>query len=72
MATASEILQQAIRSQAKRARASANRALRLAEFVSEQDRDDLLRYSEELNAEAAALEKQADALSDPIERRPRK
>lgn len=72
MATALESLQQAIRSQAVRARASANRALRLAEFVSERDRDDLLRYSEELNAEAAALEKQADALSDPIERRPRK
>lgn len=71
MATALESLQQAIRSQAVRARASANRALRLAEFVSERDRDDLLRYSEELNAEAAALEKQADALSDPIERRPR-
>lgn len=64
MATASETHQQAIRSQARRARASANRARRLADFVSDRDRDELLRYSEEMNAEAASLEEQADALSD--------
>lgn len=71
MATASETRQQAIRSQAMRARAAANRAKRLAEFVSDRDRDDLLRYSEEMNAEAAALERQAQALSDATGRRPR-
>jgi hypothetical protein len=71
MATALESLQEAIRSQAMRARASANRAIRLAEFVSDQDRDDLLRYGEELNAEAASLERQADSLSDATEHRRR-
>ncbi|OJU47107.1 MAG: hypothetical protein BGN99_29965 [Alphaproteobacteria bacterium 65-37] len=71
MATALESLQQAIRSRALHARTSANRALRLAGFVSERDRDNLLRYGEELNAEADSLEKQADALSDDIKRRPR-
>ena len=71
MATALESLQQAIRSQAMHTRASANRAIRLAGFVSEQDRDNLLRYGEELKAEAASLEKRADALSDDIKHRPR-
>lgn len=68
MATALESLQQAIRSRALHARVAANRAIRLAGFVSAQDRDNLLRYGEELNAEATSLEKQADALSDDIKR----
>ena len=70
MATAMESLQQAIRSRALHVRASANRAIRLAGFVSARDRDNLLRYGEELAAEAASLEKQADALSEDIKRRP--